>query len=322
MEIFPGVHRLPFRHRDRWLYVYLLVGDWLLLIDTGTAIVPEEIILPALHGLGIDPSSRPFLALNTHADADHVGGNGSLRMACPQALLLCHERDRNQIEDHERLWRERYMGCLAPHGLAHAPGLAQKMRASMGRPVPVDLVLTGGEIVRLRSDWEVRILFTPGHTPGHVTVHDARHRAAYIGDAALGRGVPAADSDNLALPPNYEDVDAYTETARDLRALDLDLLCTSHYPIFRGEEIPRFLTETEEWVGRTDDVILATLREHRSPIGMKALIGTTNQALGGWAEGPAMSLAMALTAHLERLERLGQILRVPDTHPPLWELHA
>jgi glyoxylase-like metal-dependent hydrolase (beta-lactamase superfamily II) len=322
MEIFPGVHRLPFRHRDRWLYVYLLVGDWLLLIDTGTAVVPEEVILPALHGLGIDPSSRPFLALNTHADADHAGGNGSLRLACPQALLLCHERDRNQIEDHERLWRERYTGCLAPHGLAHAPSLAQKMRASMGRPVPVDLVLTGGEIVRLRSDWEVRILFTPGHTPGHVAVHDSLHRAAYIGDAALGRGVPAAESDELALPPNYEDVDAYIETARDLKALDLDLLCTSHYPLFRGEEIPHFLTETEEWVGRTDDVILATFRKHRSPVGMRALIDAANQALGGWPEGPAMGLAMALTAHLERLERLGQIHRLPDTHPPVWELHS
>ena len=322
MEIFPGVHRLPFRHRDRWLYVYLLVGDWLLLIDTGTAVVPEEVILPALHGLGIDPTSRPFLALNTHADADHAGGNGSLRLACPQALLLCHERDRNHVEDHERLWQERYTACLTPHGLAYAPALAQKMRASMGRPIPVDLVLTGGEIVRLRSDWEVRIFSTPGHTRGHVAVHDSRHRTAYIGDAVLGRGVPAAEGDHLALPPNYDDVDAYAETTRTLRTLDVDLLCTSHYPLLRGEEIPRFLTDTEEWIGRTDEVILATLRQSRAPVGMKALIAAANRSLGGWPEGSAVGLAMALTTHLERLERLGQILRVPDARPPAWELQT
>ena len=320
MEILPGVHRLPFRHRDRWLYVYLLVGDWLLLIDTGTDVVPEEVILPALHGLGINPVGRPFLALNTHADADHAGGNGALRLACPQALILCHERDRGHIEDHERLWRERYTGCLTPHDLAYPPGLAQKMRASMGRAVPVDLVLTGGETVRLRSDWEVQILFMPGHTRGHVVVHDLRHRTAYIGDAALGRGVPAAEGGLLALPPNYDDVDAYAGSARMLGALDLDLLCTSHYPLLRGEEIGRFLAETEEWIDRTDEVILTALREGRAPVGMKALIAAANRSLGGWPDGPAMTLAMSLTAHLERLERLGQILRVLDALPPAWEL--
>ncbi|HSB69532.1 MAG TPA: MBL fold metallo-hydrolase [Candidatus Methylomirabilis sp.] len=322
MEILPGVHRLSFRHRDRWLYVYLLVGDWLVLVDTGTAAVPEEVILPALHSLGIDPARRPFLALNTHADADHSGGNGELRLACPQALLLCHDRDRSHIEDHERLWRERYTGYLTPHGLAYPPGLTQKMRASMGRAVPVDLVLTGGETIRIRSDWELRILFTPGHTPGHVAVHDLRHRTAYIGDAALGRGIPAAEGDCLALPPSYEDVEAYAGTARALRSLDLDILCPSHFPLLRAEAIPRFLDETEDWIARTDEAILATLREVRAPIGMKALIAAVTKPLGGWPEEPALTLAMSLTAHLERLERLGQITRLPDERPPAWELRS
>ena len=322
MEILPGVHRLSYRHRDHWLHVHLLAGDWLFLIDTGTAAVPEEVIVPALHALGINPAGRPFLALNTHADAGHAGGNGELRLACPQALLLCHERDLTRIEDHERLWRERYTGCLTPHGLAYSPGLSQRMRAAMGRAVPVDLVLTGGEAIRIRSDWELRILFTPGHTPGHVAVHDLRHRTAYIGDAALGRGVPAAEGDHPALPPSYEDVETYAGTARALRALDLDVLCASHFPLLRGEAIPRFLIETEDWIGRTDEAVLAALRQIRAPMGMKALIAAVNRTLGGWPDEQATTLAMPLTAHLERLERQGQITRLPDEHPPAWELRS
>lgn len=320
MEVLPGVHRLQFRHRDRWLYVYLLVGDRLLLIDTGTAAVPETTIFPTLRSLGIDPASRPFLALNTHADADHAGGNGALRAACHQALILCHERDRPHIEDHERLWAERYTGALSPHGLAFAPKLAEQMRASMGRAVPVDVTLSGGEAIRLRADWEVRVLFTPGHTRGHVAVHDPRHRTAYIADAALGRGVPAAENDHLALPPNYDDVDAYAETARALRGLSLDLLCTSHYPLFRGDDIPRFLAETEEWITRTDEAILTALQDAGVPVGMRDLIAAVNPRLGAWPEGPAITLAVALTAHLDRLERVGHVARVAEAQPPAWRL--
>ena len=88
MEIFPYLHQIQSLVGDRNLFQYLFVGDNVVLLDTGASYTPSEVILPLLAKLGIQPS-RLTVAINTHADADHHGGNESLKKAAGQMLLAC-----------------------------------------------------------------------------------------------------------------------------------------------------------------------------------------------------------------------------------------
>ena len=83
-EIVPGIQRITQRLGARDLHLYLVMGERPLLVDTGLASSPEQIILPALGRLGVPPTRLGFL-LVTHPDVDHFGGNSAMKRAAPQA---------------------------------------------------------------------------------------------------------------------------------------------------------------------------------------------------------------------------------------------
>jgi glyoxylase-like metal-dependent hydrolase (beta-lactamase superfamily II) len=88
MKIFRNVYRIASLVADRNLFQYLFVGDNTFLLDTGASYTPSETISPYLKQLG-STASRLAMAINTHADADHHGGNASLRQIAGQVMLAC-----------------------------------------------------------------------------------------------------------------------------------------------------------------------------------------------------------------------------------------
>lgn len=96
------------------------------------------------------------------------------------------------------------------------------------------------------GDREVTILHVPGHSPGHIAVHDPLNRALIIGDASLGATVPTADN-RPAFPPTYRDVDDYVASAELIRLLHPDLILTAHYPVYEGDATTAFLDETVKY---------------------------------------------------------------------------
>ncbi len=86
MEIFRNVYQIASLVADRNLFQYLFVGDNTVLLDTGASYTPVETIVPFLNETGIAPS-RLTIAINTHADADHHGGNASLKRIAGQVML-------------------------------------------------------------------------------------------------------------------------------------------------------------------------------------------------------------------------------------------
>src|ERR1044071_4232771 len=98
MELFPHIHQIASSVGDRNLFQYLFVGDNIILLDSGASYTPAEVILPFLHKQGIAPS-RLTIAINTHADADHHGGNAALKEASGEILLACGDPDKAMIEN-------------------------------------------------------------------------------------------------------------------------------------------------------------------------------------------------------------------------------
>jgi glyoxylase-like metal-dependent hydrolase (beta-lactamase superfamily II) len=253
MEILPGVHRIESDLGERFMCQYLLVGEErTVLVDTGLAGTPGEVIVPYLEemGLGIEDVDEVIIS---HADVDHCGGNRALKEMSPGLRFSCGEADRAWVESTERIMAEIYLWS-EPYGFGPDDESKDCLRTELGDDAPVDVGLRGGETLRLGPDWRVEILHLPGHTPGHLGILDPKNGALIIIDAALEVGIYDREG-NLLQPPRYFDAVAYRDTIRTLRSMRPDYLLTAHYPIMRGEEALAFLERSLDFTDRVHRVV-------------------------------------------------------------------
>lgn len=309
MEVAPGIHRIEAPLGDRFVCVYLLVGDEaVMVVDTGIDATPREFVAPYLARIGVEPRRIRYI-VTSHADYDHVAGNRSLVELAPKAVLMCHALDRPMVEDLERIIRERYEELGPDHGFYESEEGKAAMRAT-SRTAPVDLALSGGEEIRLGADWQVAVWHTPGHSRGHVTVHDPRSHSLIICDAALYYAVLRKDG-SPAFPPTYRYVESYMATLQRLQAAAPRLLLTSHYPVYAEQEAQAFLAESRAFVDRVDAALLAELRQARGPRTLQQLVAALGPRLGEWPLAANTALSQPLIGHLERLTAHG-VLQMPN----------
>ena len=147
------------------------------LVDTG---VPGQ--LNALEaalgeiGLKVEDVRRVIL---THQDLDHIGSLAEV-VRVSGAEVLAHAEDVPYIEGRLPLLK------LPPPEqreamLATLPPQVREVFSQPLTPVKVDQTLEDGE--RLELGGGVRVIFTPGHTPGHISLYLERSRALISGDA-------------------------------------------------------------------------------------------------------------------------------------------
>lgn len=108
--------------------------------------------------------------LNTHAHWDHIGGNAAMKTYTGARLGL-HQDD--------------------------IPLLRQKGGADLWhipiQPSPEpDLFLIPGNTLEV-GRLQLHILFTPGHTPGHVSFYEEAKQALFDGDVLFNQGIGRTD---------------------------------------------------------------------------------------------------------------------------------
>ncbi len=108
--------------------------------------------------------------LNTHAHFDHTDANGAL-VAATGAALAIHAQDRPLLAAG---------GGGAWFGVRTQPG-----------PAPSVELKGGDELAVGRLTLEV--LYTPGHTPGHVCFYERGEGVLFDGDVLFSRGVGRTD---------------------------------------------------------------------------------------------------------------------------------
>jgi glyoxylase-like metal-dependent hydrolase (beta-lactamase superfamily II) len=299
VEVAPNIHRLEVPLGNRFVCVFLLVGsEGVLVLDTGMDDTPAQHIAPYLKELDI-PAERIRYVINSHADIDHTGGNMSLREIAPKAIFMCHKLDRSMVEDLELMIAARYSQFAADHDIDDSQETKDWMRAN-ARHSPIDLGLSGGETVHLGNGWHVEILFTPGHTRGHITVYEPRSQTALIADAALWNSILTEDG-RPAFPPTYRYVDTYIGSIQMLQSLPVDILLTGHYPVYRDETVVEFLSESRAYVDRVDRALAELLRSKKESYTLRELIAALKAKLGDWPDGAEVLLDFPLAGHLERL---------------------
>jgi glyoxylase-like metal-dependent hydrolase (beta-lactamase superfamily II) len=258
VEILPGIHRIESDLGARFMCQYLLTGeDHTVLVDTGLAGTPEEVIIPYLEGIGLSLESIDEVIIS-HADVDHCGGNRALKERHPALWFTCGEPDRAYVENNQVMIAEIYRWS-EPYGFGPDEDSLDWIRRELGGDSPIDAGLRGGETMRLGSDRRVEILHLPGHTLGHLGIWDPKNDAAIIIDAALETGIYDREGNRL-IPPRYFDAPSYQSTIRKLRTLRPQHLLTAHYPPMQGEEALAFLDRSLDFTEQLHRVVSEGLK--------------------------------------------------------------
>lgn len=173
-EVAPGVHRLG----NEMVNLYVVEADGgLTLVDAGLPGFYEQ-LEEFLRSRGRTVSNIDALLL-THAHGDHVGIAERVRQAGVPVRI--HERDAEQARTAKNHPRD---GGMLPY-FRHRQTwrlLAMGMRNGAIKPVKIAEVTPFGE-GELDVPGRPQVIYTPGHSPGHVAFHFTAQGALIAGDA-------------------------------------------------------------------------------------------------------------------------------------------
>ena len=204
------------------------------IIDSGWRYFHNRPVLDYLRQLGYGPASVQHL-IATHWHPDHIGGMAGLQRATG-AAAAAHRLEADAIAGR--------IGEVIPQPAAPRwlRALLRPVRSSLAPPpFPVSTLLDDGDTLPLLGG--ARVIHTPGHTPGSVSLHFPAEGVLLVGDAVQRVG------NRLTLPSRWfsSDMTAAKASVRKLAELDFDTICFSHFqPLRRGA--PAALRTLAEYV--------------------------------------------------------------------------
>jgi len=140
---------------------------------------------------------NPIYIINTHGHGDHIGANKNIKQEFGDLKILIHANDKDMLTDASKnLSADFAMNYVSPSA---------------------DLVLNGGEIIEVGS-LKLEILFTPGHTPGGISIFIKKEKTVFTGDALFAGSVGRTDL------PLSSGVDLIRAIKEKLMILDSDVV--------------------------------------------------------------------------------------------------
>jgi glyoxylase-like metal-dependent hydrolase (beta-lactamase superfamily II) len=197
-----------------------------MLIDSGVA--TEEcfqVLAAALAEHGVAwPEVRTLLL--THYHPDHIGLSWKI-LDLTGARLVMHGADVAYLEELAQVngvpwYAEAIRVGGVPAELAAAMEAALRANRPPFRPHRPQQTLRGGETLAV-SGGTFEVVWTPGHTPGHVCLYSPEHRVLISGDHVLQKITP-----NIAWHPDHDMLATYLTSLNLLMPYDVDVIIPSH----------------------------------------------------------------------------------------------
>ena len=223
MEIIPNVHLIPNIVANPYL---IIDPDGLTLIDAGLPGNHKK-ILKYISDLGHTPTDLKRIII-THADIDHIGSLSALKKASGAQILtskieaeaMAQGKSSRQIQSGMVL-RKVLMGIM----LHFMPPIA----------VETDVILNEGQILPVLGG--LRVVETPGHTPGHISLFSPSTGILFTGDSIVTREGELVRS----VKANTWDEAKADESARKQAALGAQIVCPGHGAVVKeaGDKFPK-----------------------------------------------------------------------------------
>ncbi|MDY6959746.1 MAG: MBL fold metallo-hydrolase [Halobacteriota archaeon] len=198
-NIFQIPLKMPFSATPS-MNVYLIKGDELALVDTGVGdrssvgLISKEI--ESFGSLG--------MIINTHEHIDHIGGNARIK-EITGASIAAH---------------------IKAAGLIGDPVTMNKRGMPSIKPSKVDIYLEDGEVIDLGSV-KLRVIHSPGHSPGHICLYYEERKVLLGGDNILDTATTYVGSGA------FGNMTEYLESLNRLLKLDLDMILPAHGEVIR-----------------------------------------------------------------------------------------
>jgi glyoxylase-like metal-dependent hydrolase (beta-lactamase superfamily II) len=213
MEIAPGVHQIRMLGAD----MFLITEERLTLIDAGM-VRSRGVLERYVRGIGRGLEELERI-ICTHGHPDHIGGLRELVRGRDDIEVLIHPDDLSGL-------RLPLREALSAADRAVRRGrLIQYLTRAPTDPSPI----VDGQVLPLLGG--LRVVHTPGHTPGSVCLYAERERLLFTGDVLqVLRGRLTYASAFFS-----HDFPAARASVERLATLDVTTIAMSHYPPWREE---------------------------------------------------------------------------------------
>lgn len=207
MEIIPQVHQLAIKGTN----VFLVEEEKLTLVDTGFwGSTPR--IVAFLQKLGYSPTDIDLIVI-THHHLDHTGSLADLK-ALTGAKVAAHKDDAPMIRGEAITPPPRQAGLVSQLG-------GRFLSLGRAKAAEVDILLEDGQ--ELSPLEGMKIIHTPGHTPGSISLFFPQRRLLMVGDTLNHRR-------RLSLPPRIYSANMAQarESVKRLAELEFNTICFGH----------------------------------------------------------------------------------------------
>jgi glyoxylase-like metal-dependent hydrolase (beta-lactamase superfamily II) len=310
IEVFPGIRQLKspiaMEQSDlQYVNTYLIEdGDGFLMIDSGWN---TDASFTNLHNALIK-SGHNFQHIKqiliTHIHPDHYGMAGRIR-ELSGATIAMHQMEKDMIIPRyvnmsELLNQTDRM--MLNNGVPE-PEMVEMRSASMDifsyiTPAQPDRILHSGDVVTA-GDFKFYVLWTPGHSSGHVCLLEPKKKLLISGDHILPQITP-----NIGINPQSIDnpLGRYMQNLEEIQKIDINLVLPGHDEPFHhlGMRISQILEHHHD---RNREILDLIVSSPHTPYNIARGIKWGNNR-GSWEDLPPFHKRMAIFETLAHLEML------------------
>ncbi len=306
-SIAPDLFRIPVPldgNPLRELNAYLIRGSRNLLIDTGFRLAScREALLQGLQQAGVCMDRTDILL--THLHTDHTGLAPEIR--APGTRIFLSQQDLSRMNAMRSAQTRAasdafFLSSGMPREILDAVHRSSPMIRLAPKPFFGYETLRGGDTLTY-GDFVLRILHTPGHTPGHLCAWDEQRRILFSGDHLLFDITPNITRWS-SVPDSLGD---YLSSLRQIRSLPAKLVLPGHRSA--GTDIAARADELIAHHDRRCRELLEILSDPGPCTAYTAASRLHWNIRGTWQQFPAGQQWFALgetVAHLDRLQALGR----------------
>jgi glyoxylase-like metal-dependent hydrolase (beta-lactamase superfamily II) len=318
-RITPDIYQLPLPLNEDtggdYVNAYVIRMDHgCLLVDTGLdSEVSYKSLTDQLAEIGYTPQDIKLIVA-THIHLDHYGLAEKLRQESKAPIAL-HTREAARVKTYSGTAGivQKQLDWLSHNGvpdrvleqIKRVRTTPTEIIASVAPAVP-DILLADGEIIRA-GRLAFRVISTPGHSSGHISLHESDLKILIGGDLILS---DANTFVSCEVNNKSNSLSEYIDSLNEIKGLDIDLVLPGHGPVF--EEFSERVNDTLLRLELRSDEVLKAIR-HEAKTGY-VVSGEINRTRNGRTVEldelpPVLHLVsvMKTLAHLKSLMFQGKV---------------